>query len=96
LPAAAGSKVVASPAEARRALDCWLTFDSSVVLSARDFTRAFAAVCDAGRAVLQFKWRLVKLGAQAVSKTRATPVVHLKAEIVKWGPIIKKAGIYAD
>ena len=47
----------------------------------------------------QFKDALAKLGAVAVSPDRATPeslVKHLKAEIDKWGPIIKKAGVYAD
>jgi tripartite-type tricarboxylate transporter receptor subunit TctC len=47
----------------------------------------------------QFKDSLAKLGAEAVSVDRATPeslAKHLKAEIEKWGPIIKKAGIYAD
>jgi tripartite-type tricarboxylate transporter receptor subunit TctC len=39
------------------------------------------------------------LGAVTVSKDRQTPAAlqaHLKAEIDKWGPIIKKAGVYAD
>ena len=47
----------------------------------------------------QFKSRIAELGAQAVSKDKATPAAlasHLKAEIEKWGPIIKKAGVYAD
>ena len=47
----------------------------------------------------QFKSRLAELGAEAVSKDKATPdslAKHLKAEIEKWGPIIKKAGVYAD
>lgn len=47
----------------------------------------------------QFKSRMVELGALAVTKDKATPeslAKHLKAEIEKWGPIIKKAGIYAD
>lgn len=47
----------------------------------------------------QFKSRIAELGAQAVSKDKATPeslAKHLKAEIEKWGPIIKKAGVYAD
>lgn len=47
----------------------------------------------------QFKESLAKLGAEVVSPDRATPeslAKHLKAEIEKWGPIIKKAGIYAD
>ena len=47
----------------------------------------------------QCKSRIGELGAQAVSKDKATPeglAKHLKAEIDKWGPIIKKAGQYAD
>ncbi len=47
----------------------------------------------------QFKSRIAELGAQAVSKDKATPeslAKHLKAEIEKWGPVIKKAGQYAD
>jgi len=47
----------------------------------------------------QFKQSLIKLGGAAVTLDRATPdslAKHLKAEIEKWGPIIKKAGTYAD
>lgn len=47
----------------------------------------------------QFKSRIAELGAQAVTKDKATPeslAKHLKAEIEKWGPIIKKVGVYAD
>lgn len=45
------------------------------------------------------KQRYTELGAEAVTQDRATPAAlgaHLKAEIEKWGPIIKKAGVYAD
>ena len=45
------------------------------------------------------KARFGDLGAVPVSAERAQPEalrVHLKAEIDKWGPIIKKAGAYAD
>ena len=45
------------------------------------------------------KQRYSELGAEAVAQDRATPEAlgaHLKAEIEKWGPIIKKAGVYAD
>jgi len=45
------------------------------------------------------KKRFADLGAEAMPLERATPAAlqaHLKAEIDKWGPIIKKAGIYAD
>ena len=42
---------------------------------------------------------LAQLGTEPVPQNLATPAAlqsHLKAEIAKWGPIIKKAGIYAD
>jgi len=43
--------------------------------------------------------RFADLGAVSVSPDRATPAAlqkYLKSEIDKWGPIIKKAGQYAD
>jgi tripartite-type tricarboxylate transporter receptor subunit TctC len=43
--------------------------------------------------------RFADLGASAYPVDKATPAAleaHLKAEIAKWGPIIKKAGVYAD
>ena len=43
--------------------------------------------------------RFADLGATAYPVDRATPAAlqaHLKAEIDKWAPIIKKAGVYAD
>ena len=45
------------------------------------------------------KQRFAELGAEPVSEKAATPDAlraHLKAEIDKWAPIIKKAGAYAD
>lgn len=45
------------------------------------------------------KQRFNELGAESVADNRATPAAlraHLKAEIDRWGPIIKKAGVYAD
>jgi tripartite-type tricarboxylate transporter receptor subunit TctC len=45
------------------------------------------------------KLRLADLGTEPVAQDRATPEAlkaHLKAEIDKWGPVIKKAGQYAD
>jgi tripartite-type tricarboxylate transporter receptor subunit TctC len=45
------------------------------------------------------KQRLSELGAEPMSEDRARPEalrVHLKAEIDRWGPIIQKAGAYAD
>src|SRR6266849_1559846 len=45
------------------------------------------------------KKRFADLGAETMPVSRATPAAlqsHLKAEIDKWGPLIKKAGQYAD
>jgi tripartite-type tricarboxylate transporter receptor subunit TctC len=45
------------------------------------------------------KQRFAELGTEPVADNRATPEAlraHLKAEIDKWAPIIKKAGVYAD
>ena len=45
------------------------------------------------------KQRFADLGTEPVAADRATPEAlrkHLQAEIDKWGPIIKKAGVYAD
>ena len=45
------------------------------------------------------KQRFADLGSEPVAQERATPEAlraHLKAEIDKWGPIIKKAGVFAD
>lgn len=45
------------------------------------------------------KQRFAELGTEPVAENRATPEAlrtHLKAEIDKWAPIIKKAGVYAD
>lgn len=45
------------------------------------------------------KERFEALGTEPVAESRARPEAlqaHLKAEIDKWGPIIKKAGVYAD
>jgi tripartite-type tricarboxylate transporter receptor subunit TctC len=43
--------------------------------------------------------KFADLGTEPVAQNRATPAAlqaHLKSEIEKWGPIIKKAGVYAD
>jgi tripartite-type tricarboxylate transporter receptor subunit TctC len=43
--------------------------------------------------------RFADLGATTYPPTMATPAAlqkHLKAEMDKWGPLIKKAGVYAD
>jgi tripartite-type tricarboxylate transporter receptor subunit TctC len=45
------------------------------------------------------KQRFADLGTEPVAESQATPEAlraHLKAEVAKWGPIIKKAGQYAD
>jgi tripartite-type tricarboxylate transporter receptor subunit TctC len=45
------------------------------------------------------KQRFSELGTEPVAANRATPDAlrtHLKSEIDKWSPIIKKAGVYAD
>jgi tripartite-type tricarboxylate transporter receptor subunit TctC len=45
------------------------------------------------------KKRFTELGASTYPPDRATPAAlqaHLKAEIDKWTPLIKKAGVYAD
>src|SRR5260221_3875749 len=45
------------------------------------------------------KKRFADLGATTYPPEKATPAAlaaHLKAEIEKWGPLIKKAGVYAD
>lgn len=45
------------------------------------------------------KSRFTDLGAEAASEARASPAglqAHLKAEIERWTPLIKKAGVYAD
>ena len=52
------------------------------------------AIADPG-----FKEGLAKLGSVPVTADKATPQglqSHLKAEIDKWSPVIKKAGVYAD
>jgi tripartite-type tricarboxylate transporter receptor subunit TctC len=45
------------------------------------------------------KQRFADLGTEPVAQDKATPAAlgaQLKSEIAKWGPMIKKAGIYAD
>jgi len=45
------------------------------------------------------KKRFAELGATTYPAEKATPAAlqaHLKAEMDKWGPLIKKAGVYAD
>jgi tripartite-type tricarboxylate transporter receptor subunit TctC len=45
------------------------------------------------------KQRFADLGTEPVAENRATPDAHrtlLKSELDRWGPIIKKAGVYAD
>ena len=45
------------------------------------------------------KQRLADLSSDVPSADKITPIglkTHLEAEIIKWGPVIQKAGIYAD
>ena len=45
------------------------------------------------------KTRFNELGTDPIALDKATPAAlraHLRAEIDKWGPLIKKAGVYAD
>jgi tripartite-type tricarboxylate transporter receptor subunit TctC len=45
------------------------------------------------------KKRFADLGTEPIAEQRATPEAlraHLKTEIERWSPIIKKAGVYAD
>jgi len=47
----------------------------------------------------EVKKRFADLGASTMPPEKATPAAlqaHLKAEIDRWGPLIKKAGVYAD
>jgi len=46
-----------------------------------------------------FRANLARLGGEAVEANLATPAAlsaYLKAEIDKWGPLIRNAGIYVD
>ncbi len=57
------------------------------------------AALQAGIADPAFGQKMAELGSVVVSKDKATPEGlrnHLKAEIDKWTPIIRKAGVYAD
>ena len=43
--------------------------------------------------------RLAEFGAQPVSPDRATPEAYaafFRADVAKWAPVIKAAGVYAD
>jgi len=57
------------------------------------------AALQAGAKDPDFVRRMSDLGATIYSEDRMTPAAHatlLKSEIDKWGPIIRKAGAYAD
>jgi tripartite-type tricarboxylate transporter receptor subunit TctC len=58
-----------------------------------------AAALQAGIGDAAFVAKMNELGSQVVSKDKASPEglrTHLKSEIDKWTPIIRKAGVYAD
>ena len=60
---------------------------------------ALVAALQAALKDANVKLRLADLGTEPVAQNRATPEAlktQLKAEIDKWGPVIKKAGQYAD
>ena len=60
---------------------------------------ALVAALQAALKDANVKLRLAELGTEPVAQERATPQAlqaQLKAEIDKWGPVIKKAGQYAD
>ena len=57
------------------------------------------AALQAGAKDPDFVRRMTELGASIYGADKMTPAAHaalLKAEIDKWGPIIRKAGAYAD
>jgi tripartite-type tricarboxylate transporter receptor subunit TctC len=57
------------------------------------------AALQAGIADPAFVQKMTELGSVVVPKEKATPEglrTHLKAEIDKWTPVIKKAGVYAE
>lgn len=57
------------------------------------------AALQAGAKDPDFTKRMADLGATVYPADRMTPAAHmtqLKAEIDRWGPVIKKAGVYAD
>lgn len=57
------------------------------------------AALQAGIQDQTFAQRMSELGSQVVSRDKATPEGlrnHLKAEIERWTPIIRKAGVYAE
>jgi tripartite-type tricarboxylate transporter receptor subunit TctC len=57
------------------------------------------AALQAGAKDPEFTKRMTDLGATVYSADKMTPAAHaahLKAEIERWAPIIKKAGAYAD
>jgi tripartite-type tricarboxylate transporter receptor subunit TctC len=72
----------------------WTPKGTSKAINDKLNTALQAALKDEG-----VKARLADLGAAPEPVSRQTPEAlrtHLVAEIAKWGPIIKKAGVYAD
>ena len=61
--------------------------------------RAAAGALRAAMQDPQVKQRLAELSSDVPPLDKITPEglrTHLEAEIKKWGPVIRKAGIYAD
>ncbi len=57
------------------------------------------AALQAGIVDPAFAQKMAELGSVVVARDKATPDGlrnHLKAEIDKWTPIIRKAGVYAE
>jgi putative tricarboxylic transport membrane protein len=65
----------------------------------RDVLERHAAALKAAVGDPAFARRLTDLGAQPVADERVTPAgfgAYFRAEVAKWTPIIRAAGVYAD
>ena len=72
---------------------------AKVVRTPKTVVDRLTAALQAGVKEPDFVKRMSDLGANIYATDRnngAAHAAHLKAEIDKWGPIIKKAGVYAD
>lgn len=82
----------ATPADAVQQLE-------HIAGGARDRATSIDGIVQAGIVDPAFAERMNDLGGQVVSQDKATPEglrVHLKSEIDRWTPIIRKAGVYAE